>query len=111
LDVVVSRSADGQHIFVKAVNTHPQRSLRGAVHVGGVAVASSAIMETIKGRAMSEANSFATPTAISMQEKMIQTGSDFVVVFPEHSVSVITLNILRSTEGRESRLKSSKNLP
>jgi alpha-L-arabinofuranosidase len=111
LDVVVSRSADGQHIFVKAVNTHPQRSLRGAVHVGGVPVASSAVMETIKSRSISEANSFATPTAISMQENMIQTGSDFVVVFPEHSVSVITLNILRSTEGKQSRLKSSKNLP
>jgi alpha-N-arabinofuranosidase len=96
LDVVVSRSADSQHVFVKAVNTHPQRSLRTAVHVGGASVASNAVMETINGRAMSDANSFVNPTAISMQAKTVKTGSDFIVVFPEHSISVITLKVLHS---------------
>jgi alpha-L-arabinofuranosidase len=105
LDAVVSRSADGQHIFVKAVNTNPLRSLRTAVHIGGAPVASNAVMETITGRSMSEANSFATPTAIAMQEKTIQTGSDFVIVFPEQSISVITLNVLPSADGHRSRLK------
>jgi len=96
LDVVASRSADGQNIFIKAVNTNPERSLRTEVHVGGAPVASSAVMETINGRSMGEANSFSNPTAISMKTKTIETGSDFVVVFPEHSISVITLKVLRS---------------
>ncbi|PYU76831.1 MAG: hypothetical protein DMG49_00750, partial [Acidobacteria bacterium] len=99
LDVVVSRSADGQHIFIKAVNTNGQKSLRTAVHAGGVQVASSAVMETINGDSMTAANSFATPTAISMQQKTIKTGSDFAVVFPQHSISVITLNVLSPTAG------------
>lgn len=98
LDVVVSRSADG-HIFIKAVNTDPQRSLRTALHVGEVRVSSSGVMETINGRSLSESNSFTTPTAISLQEKTIKTGTDFVVVFPEHSVSVITLKVLGSPTG------------
>jgi alpha-L-arabinofuranosidase len=96
LDVVVSRSGDGQNIFVKAVNTNPERSLRTSVHIGGATVAPSAVMETINGRSMSAANSFGTPNAISTHARTIKTGSEFVVVFPEHSISVITLKVLRS---------------
>ena len=96
LDVVVSRSGDGQNIFIKAVNTNPERSLRTTVHVGGVGLASSAVMETINGRSMSAANSFATPNAISTHVRTIKTGSQFVVVFPEHSISVITLKVSRT---------------
>jgi alpha-N-arabinofuranosidase len=95
LDVAVSRSADGRYIFIKAVNTNAQKSLRTTVRVGGAGVGSSAVMETINGQSMSEANSFANPTAISMQETTIKAGSNFVVVFPEHSVSVITLSVIR----------------
>jgi alpha-L-arabinofuranosidase len=51
-------------------------------------------METITARSMSESNSFANPTAISRQTKTIKAGSDFVVVFPEHSISVIALKVL-----------------
>jgi alpha-L-arabinofuranosidase len=96
LDVVVSRSSDGQNIFIKAVNTNPQKSLRTTVHTGGAPVATSAVMETINGRSMSAANSFATPNAISTHMRTIKTGPEFVVVFPEHSISVITLKVLRS---------------
>jgi alpha-N-arabinofuranosidase len=95
LDVAVSRSADGRYIFIKAVNTNAQKSLRTTVRVGGAGVGSSAVMETINGQSMSEANSFANPTAISMQETTIKAGSNFVVIFPEHSVSVITLSVIR----------------
>jgi len=96
LDVMVSRSSDGQNIFIKAVNTNPERSLRTVVHTGGAPVAPSAVMETINGRSMSAANSFAAPNAISTHVRTIKTGSEFVVVFPERSISVITLKVLRS---------------
>jgi alpha-N-arabinofuranosidase len=96
LDVVASRSDDGQHIFIKAVNTNTERSLRTTVHVRGAGVVPSAVMETINGRTMSAANSFSSPAAISMREKTIKAGPDFVIVLPEHSISVVTLTILRS---------------
>jgi len=70
--------------------------LHTAVHTGGAPVAPSAVMETINGRSISAANSFATPNAISTHVRRIKTGSEFVVVFPEHSISVITLKVLHS---------------
>jgi alpha-N-arabinofuranosidase len=105
LDVVVSRSADGRQIFIKAINTDTQRGLRTAVRIHGLQVASSGVMETINAQSMSAANSFTTPAAISLQQKTIKTAADFVVVFAQHSISVITLNV------QGSRLKSHENLP
>ena len=105
LDVVTSRSADRQHIFIHVVNTDPERSLRTAMHVGGAQVASSAVMETINGDSMTAANSFATPAAISTQRTTIKSGSDFVVVFPEHSISVITLNVPSPRAGPGARFR------
>jgi len=94
LDVVVSRTADGKHIFIKAVNTDPQRALCTSVHIVGAPLSSSAIMETINADSMTSANSFATPNAVSLQQKTIKIGPNFLVDFPQHSVSVITLNVL-----------------
>jgi alpha-L-arabinofuranosidase len=105
LDVVVSRSADGKQIFIKAVNTDMRRALRSAVRVRGLQIGSSGVMETIDARSMTDANSFAAPAAISLQQKTIKTAPDFVAIFPQHSISVITLNVLGS------RLKSQENLP
>jgi alpha-N-arabinofuranosidase len=102
LDVVVSRTADGKHIFIKAVNTDPQRALRTSVHIAGAQLSSSAIMETINADSMTSANSFATPNAVSLQQKTIKIGPNFLVDFPQHSVSVITLNVLSPTSFRRS---------
>jgi len=102
LDVVVSRTADGKHIFIKAVNTDPQRELRTSVHIAGAQVSSSAVIETINADSMTSANSFATPNAVSLQQKTIKVGSHFLVDFPQHSVSVITLNILSPAAFRRS---------
>ena len=102
LDVVVSRTADGKHIFIKAVNTDPQREQRTSVHIAGAQVSSSAVIETINADSMTSANSFATPNAVSLQQKTIKIGSHFLVDFPQHSVSVITLNILSPTAFRRS---------
>jgi alpha-L-arabinofuranosidase len=100
LDVVVSRTADGKHIFIKAVNTDAQRTLRTSVRIVGVHVASNAVMETINADSMTSANSFATPHAVSRQQKTIRTGPSFVIGFPQHSVSVITLDVPSATAVR-----------
>jgi alpha-L-arabinofuranosidase len=66
------------------------------VHIAGAQLSSSAIMETINADSMTSANSFATPNAVSLQQKTIKIGPNFLVDFPQHSVSVITLNVPES---------------
>ena len=94
LDVVASRSADKQELFIKAVNTDSQHVLRTTIHLQGARVADHAALETINGPSLGAANSFATPKAVSLAQKTISAGSEFVVELPEHSVSVITLRIV-----------------
>jgi alpha-L-arabinofuranosidase len=93
LDVVVSCTADRQQIFIKAVNTDAHRALRTSVRVQGVPGISQAVMETLNGDSLESANSFATPDAVSLKKKNIEAGTNFVVDFPQHSVSVITLSV------------------
>jgi alpha-N-arabinofuranosidase len=103
LDVVVNRSADGKHIFIKAVNADAQRALRTSVHIAGTQVDVNGVMETITADSMTSANSFATPNAISLRRKMTKTGSNFLVDFPQHSISVITLNAIGPSGDRRRR--------
>lgn len=94
LDVVASRSAGKQELFIKAVNTDSQHALRTTIHLQGARVADQAVLETINGSSLGAANSFANPKAVSLEQKTISAGSEFVIELPEHSVSVITLRIV-----------------
>lgn len=93
LDTVVSRTTDGRQIFIKAVNTSPDRPLHATIRLTGATIAAQGTMEVVNADSMAAANSFANPDAVSIQKSMINTGSSFVVEFPEHSVSVIALNV------------------
>jgi alpha-N-arabinofuranosidase len=93
LDAVVTRAADGKQIYIKAVNTDTNRSLRTSIAFTGATVASQATIETINAESMTAANSFERPDAVSLQQKRIPAGSSFVVDLPSHSVSVITLDV------------------
>jgi alpha-L-arabinofuranosidase len=93
LDVVASRSGDGHQIFVKAVNTDPERSLRTSIHLSGTRRVASAAIETINAASLSASNSFATSNAVSLTKHAIAAGTDFGVDLPQHSVSVITLQL------------------
>jgi alpha-L-arabinofuranosidase len=95
LDVVASRSADGHQIFVKAVNTDSQRTLRTAIHLTGARRVASAGIETINAASLSASNSFATPNAVSLTKHAIAAAAEFVVDLPQHSVSVITLQLAK----------------
>jgi alpha-N-arabinofuranosidase len=92
LDVVVSRSADMKKIFVKAVNTDWARPLRASVRLQGVDVAEHAEMDTLSANSISASNSFSTPDAVRIKRSRIKAGNSFVVEFPKHSVSVVTLD-------------------
>jgi alpha-N-arabinofuranosidase len=95
LDAVVSRTADGQELFIKAVNTDPQHAMRTTISLIGAGVGEKAVMETINGASLSAANSFSNPKAVSLERQTIKTGPEFVVELPAHSVSVITLSVVR----------------
>ena len=93
LDAVASRSADGRRLFIKAVNTDPQRALRTTVNLRGVNVLKRADVETLNGATLTTDNSFAAPQAVAVKHSEIAAGQDFVIELPEHSVSVITLSV------------------
>jgi alpha-L-arabinofuranosidase len=95
LDVVASRSVDGRRIFLKAVNTDARRTLRTSIHFSRVRRVASAAIETINAESLSAANSFVTPNAVSLTKRSLAAGTDFVVELPQHSVSVITLQLAK----------------
>jgi alpha-L-arabinofuranosidase len=93
LDTVVSRTLDGRQIFIKAVNADPDHTLRTTIRLTGATVAPQGTMEVVNADSATSANSFSNPDAITIQKKTINAGSNFEVEFPEHSVSVIALNV------------------
>jgi alpha-N-arabinofuranosidase len=97
LDVTVSRSLDGKRIFIKAVNTDPVRALATKIQLSGVAIMTGAQMSVVNGPSLQSWNNFRQPDAVSISRASLRAGNNFSVVFPRHSVSVITLS------GRQNR--------
>jgi alpha-N-arabinofuranosidase len=93
LDVVVSRSADGRQIFIKTVNTNFMQSLHTAIRIAGAKPHARARMETVNGPSLTAASSFAAPDAVAVRTSSVEAGENFTVDLPEHSVSVITLEV------------------
>jgi alpha-L-arabinofuranosidase len=93
LDAVVSRSANGQQIFVKVVNTDPARAIAMQIFLTGARVAKKARIETVTGNELTASNDFSHPDAVHIKTNTISIGPSFVVTLPEHSVSVITLDV------------------
>lgn len=93
VDAVVSRSADGKRIFIKAVNTDPANAIHTNVSLKGVRVAPQAQVETVNGESLATSNDFNHPDAVRIVTSKIDTGPSFTVIIPQHSVSVITLNV------------------
>ena len=91
LDAVVSQTADGKTIFIKAVNTNRTGALLTTINIQGVTVATRAELKTVTAPSLDVANSFSRPNAVSIQKRMLASGRTFVVTLPKHSVSVITL--------------------
>jgi alpha-N-arabinofuranosidase len=95
LDTVVSRTSDGQRIFIKAVNTDPAGALLTTISVQGVRPAPRAELLTVNAASLHAANDFARPDAISIKRTPVRAGPSFVVTLPQHSVSVLTLDVMR----------------
>ena len=95
LDVSASRSADGQRIFIKAVNTDLERPLQTRIRVRGANISSDAVVKRVVADSLAAVNGFATPNAVSTTGDPIRAGNSFSVELPRHSVSVITLAIAK----------------
>jgi alpha-N-arabinofuranosidase len=95
LDGVATRTKDGRQIFVKLVNTDPERYLRTTIEISGTNIGGQANIETINGDTIRSANSFAEPNAVSLRQSSVAAGNSFVVKLPMHSVSVITLDVVQ----------------
>jgi alpha-N-arabinofuranosidase len=91
LDAVVSRTADGKSIFIKAVNTSWTSALLVSVTIQGAIPAPRAEFKTVTAPSINVANDFSRPDAVAIQKRMLASGSRFFVTLPKHSVSVIVL--------------------
>jgi alpha-N-arabinofuranosidase len=93
LDAVVSRTADGKMIFIKAVNTNQTRALRTTITVEGVSPSPRAEIKIVSAPSLAVSNDFSRPNAVSIQRRTIAGGNTFVVTLPKHSVSVVVLRV------------------
>ena len=93
LDAVVTRTADGKTIFIKAVNTSLTSPLLTTITIQGATPARQAELKTVTAPALDIANDFSRPNAVSVQRSVASSGPRFVVTLPKHSVSVIALAV------------------
>jgi len=94
LDVIVSRSRNGQNLFVKAVNTDLTRALLTQISIRGARVRRRGELATVNGSTLESHNSFATPEAVRLTRKQVVAGPNFEVTLPPHSVSVLKLQVI-----------------
>jgi len=93
MDAVVSRSADGRKIFIKAVNADPVKTLITKISLNGARVSPQGQIETLNGESLTSFNDFTHPNAVHVTKSKITAGSAFAVRLPQHSVSVVTLEM------------------
>jgi alpha-L-arabinofuranosidase len=93
LDAVVSRTADGRKIFIKAVNTSPTSALATTVSVQGAIPGARAEIKTVTAASLNASNDFARPDAVFIRNATARSGLSFVITLPKHSVSVISLDV------------------
>jgi len=93
LDVSVTRTPDGRKIFIKAVNTNQTSALTTAIRIEGTNISPQAELQTLNALSLKDANSFATPNAVSVSRSTLIASRDFSVTLAPHSVSVIVLDV------------------
>jgi alpha-N-arabinofuranosidase len=91
LDVSVTRGIDRRTIFIKAVNTDPDRAMTTTVDVEGAVLMPGGDILTVNAGSLSASNSFANPNAVSIRQNKLRSAAMFTL--PPHSVSVITVNV------------------
>ena len=92
IDAVATRSPDGRQLFIKVLNTDPTLAFSMEIRVSGAHLGREARLETLNSAGLSIANDFAHPDLVRITESTIKT-SPFIAILPEHSVSVISVDV------------------
>ncbi len=95
IDAVVSRSMNGRQIFIKIVNTDASHAIPTQIAITGVHVAKQARIELLNANELKASNDFTHPDRVHITTTAIAAGSSFMITLPEHSVSVITMDVDR----------------
>jgi alpha-N-arabinofuranosidase len=95
LDAVVSRSTNGQQIFIKIVNTDPLQAIPTQILITGAHITKRAQIETLNTNELKASNDFTHPDSVHLSSTAIAAGPTFTITLPEHSVSVVTIDIDR----------------
>ena len=96
IDAVVSRSMNGRQIFIKIVNTDASHAIPTQIAITGAHVAKQARIELLNANELTASNDFTHPDRVHITTTVIAAGSSFMITLPEHSVSVITMEVDRS---------------
>jgi alpha-N-arabinofuranosidase len=94
LDVVASRDAAGRRLYLKAVNTHPERAIKTTIRLRAADVGPSGDLSLLTAETLRSANSFATPEAVTVRQSRVETGREFEIEIPKHSVAVLAMELL-----------------
>jgi alpha-N-arabinofuranosidase len=95
LDAVVSRSANGRQMFIKIVNTDPLQAIPTQILITGAHITKRAHIETLSANELKASNDFTHPDSVHVTSTTIAAGPTFTITLPEHSVSVVTIDIDR----------------
>lgn len=96
LDAVASRSRDGRHLYVKAVNTDHTRPLAVSIFLEGAQTGRRGELALVTASAPEAINGFDTPDAIAVRRTPIETSERTTVTLPPASVAVIALEIVKA---------------
>lgn len=96
LDVSVTASDSTGELYIKAVNTSADQSIRAAIVVSGVRgqLSNQATVTEVTAPSLETASSFLDPEAIASHEATIAIEApEFVHEFPKHSVTVLRMGV------------------
>jgi alpha-L-arabinofuranosidase len=102
--VVATRSSDGRHGYVKAVNTSPREPRRPTITVTGVPVHPRGTIEPLTAESLQAANSFSNPEAVKVTAADLTAGPSLTVDLPAHSVLVVMLAIASEPHTASARI-------
>jgi alpha-N-arabinofuranosidase len=91
LDVVATRSADGQEVVLKVVNTDRARPIRVSIQVRGFSPAARGKVARIRARSPGATLGFLTPDAIAVERVEFEAGPKFEIELPAASISAIRM--------------------
>lgn len=95
LDAVVSMSKDEKQVFLKLINTSADKDMEVQTELKHVSIETEAEMITLTAGNLNLYNSFKTPDAVYPVSSTIRSGEKFNFILPKHSISVITLMIIK----------------